>query len=60
MKVSTLRENDMSSEKGKTWRLSGRDLDFIVDTVSPGVGDKPALKQIIHMDKDFKNTLSVI
>lgn len=50
----------MSSEKGKTWRLSGRDLDFQVDTVSPGVGDKPALKQIIHMDKDFKNTLSVI
>ena len=46
----------MPSEKGKNWRLSGRDLDFLVDTVSPDVGDKPALKQIIRTDEDFRNT----
>ena len=49
----------MSSEKGKTWILSGRDLDFLVDTVSPGVGDKPALKQIIRTDEDFRNTFII-
>jgi hypothetical protein len=47
----------MSSEmKGKAWRLVGRDLEFLIDTVSPGVGDKPALKQIIRTDEDFRNT----
>ena len=47
----------MSSEmKRKVWRLSGRDLDFLIDTVSPGVGDKPALKQIIRTDEDFRIT----
>ena len=56
MKVSTLGENDMSSVKGNTWGLSGRDLDILIDTVSPGVGDKSALKQIIRTDEDFRNT----
>jgi len=39
----------MSLEKSKTWRLAGRNLDFLVDTVSPDVSDKSALKQIIHV-----------
>ena len=34
----------MPLEKSKTWRLTGRDLDFLVDTVSPDVSDKSALK----------------
>ena len=46
----------MSLDKSKTWRLSERDLDFLVDTVSPEVRDKPHLKQIIREDKDFRNT----
>jgi len=46
----------MSLGKSKTWRLSERDLDFLVETVSPDVGDKSALKQIIRTDLDFRNT----
>ncbi len=46
----------MSLEKSKTWRLIGRDLDFLVDTVSPDASDKSALKQIIRTDLDFRNT----
>jgi hypothetical protein len=46
----------MSSEKSKTWRLTGRDLDFLVDTVSPEVSDKSRLKQIILTDENFRNT----
>ncbi|UCF72017.1 MAG: hypothetical protein JSW35_07390 [Deltaproteobacteria bacterium] len=41
---------------GKGIRLSDRDLDFLVETVSPEVTDKPRLKQIIREDKDFRNT----
>ncbi|MFB0521358.1 MAG: hypothetical protein ACETWD_08025, partial [Desulfatiglandales bacterium] len=37
-------------------RLSDRDLDFLIETVSPEVTDKPRLKQIIREDKDFRNT----
>jgi hypothetical protein len=37
-------------------RLSGRDLDFLIDTVSPEVSDKAHLKQIIRGDEDFRNT----
>ena len=47
----------MSSEmKRKAWRLAGRDLEFLIDTVCPGVSDKPALKQSIRTDEDFRNT----
>ena len=46
----------MSLDRSKTWRLSDRDLDFLVDTVSPEVADKPHLKQIISEDEDFRNT----
>lgn len=37
-------------------RMSDRDLDFLVETVSPEVADKLRLKQIIREDEDFINT----
>lgn len=37
-------------------RLSERDLDFLIDTVSPEVSDKAHLKQIVREDEDFRNT----
>ena len=37
-------------------RLSDRDLDFLIDTVSPQVTDKRRLKQIIKADEDFRDT----
>jgi len=46
----------MSLDQSKTRKLSERDLDFLVDTVSPEVADKPHLKQIIREDEDFRNT----
>jgi hypothetical protein len=46
----------MSVRKDHTWRLAERDLDFLVDTVSPDVGDKRRLKEIIRSDEDFRNT----
>jgi len=35
----------MSIDKSKTWRLSERDLDFLVDTVSPEVTDNRILNK---------------
>jgi hypothetical protein len=46
----------MSSSKCRSLRLSDKDLDFLVETVSPGVIDKPKLKQIIREDEKFRNT----
>ncbi len=46
----------MSIDKSITWRLSERDFDFLIDTVSPEVTDKPHLKKIIREDEDFRNT----
>ena len=46
----------MSRLKLKGLRLSERDLDFLVETASPEVTDKPRLKQIIREDEDFRNT----
>jgi hypothetical protein len=40
----------------KHLRLSDRDLDFLVDTASPEVTNKPKLKQIIREDEDFRNS----
>ena len=37
-------------------RLSVKDLDFLIETVSPEVTDKPRLKLIIEEDEDFRNT----
>ena len=45
-----------SGNERKPLRLSGRDLDFLVDVVSPEVSDKAQLKQIIREDEDFRNT----
>jgi hypothetical protein len=45
----------MPSREYKGHRLSQQDLDFLVQTVSPGVADKAALKTILQADKDFCN-----
>lgn len=45
----------MSTLKFQSLRLSDKDLDFLVDTVSPGVIDKLKLKQIIREDESFRN-----
>lgn len=37
-------------------RLSARDLEFLIETVSPNVTDKTRLKWIIEDDEDFRNT----
>jgi hypothetical protein len=37
-------------------RLADRDIDFLVDTVSPGTTDKLSLKQILLHDADFRRT----
>ncbi|MBI5966241.1 MAG: hypothetical protein HY882_00085 [Deltaproteobacteria bacterium] len=46
----------MSHPKLKIWQLSARDLDFLVETVSPEVKNKERLKQIIREDEDFRNS----
>ncbi len=37
-------------------RLSDRDLDFLIEAVSPEVRDKSGLKEIIREDEDFRNS----
>jgi len=39
----------------KSFRLSERDLEFLIETASPGVMDLYRLKQIIRQDEDFRN-----
>jgi hypothetical protein len=46
----------MSRVNLKRLRLSERDLDFLVEAVSPEVRDRARLKQIIREDEDFRNT----
>jgi hypothetical protein len=46
----------MPQSKFRSLRLSDKDLDFLAETVSPGVMDKPKLKQIIKEDEKFRNT----
>jgi hypothetical protein len=46
----------MSPSKFQSLRLSDKDLDFLVETVSPGVVDKPRLKQIIREDEGFRKS----
>jgi len=43
----------------KGFRLSDRDLDFLVETASPEVTDKLRLKAIIKEDEDFRNEFVV-
>ena len=46
----------MSRSRFRSLRLSDKDVEFLVETVSPGVIDKPRLKQIIREDEGFRNT----
>ncbi len=46
----------MSQINLSNWRLSGRDLDFVIETVSPEVRDKTGLKRIIQEDEDFRKS----
>lgn len=46
----------MSQMNLRGLRLSERDLDFLVETVSPEVTDKLRLKMVLREDEDFRNT----
>ncbi len=46
----------MPQLNAKGYKLSERDLNFLVETVSPEVSDKLRLKMIIREDEDFRNT----
>jgi len=46
----------MSLVRVRGLRLSGKDLDFLVETAFPEVTDKSKLKEIIKEDQDFRNT----
>jgi len=46
----------MPRSRFRSLRLSDKDLDFLVETASPGVIDKPKLKQVIREDEKFRNT----
>lgn len=46
----------MVRSRFRSLRLSDKDLDYLVETASPGVIDKPKLKQIIREDDKFRNT----
>lgn len=45
----------MSRSRFDTLRLTEKDLDFLVETTSPGVMDKVRLKQILREDEGFRN-----
>ena len=40
----------------RNWRLSERDLDFLIETVSPEIRDRINLKRIIQEDEDFRKS----
>ena len=46
----------MAPQNQKSLRLSDKDLDFLVETVSPEITDKYRLKRIIREDEDFRST----
>ena len=46
----------MSQRNPRHLRLTDRDLEFLVETVSPEVADKTRLKQIINDDEDFRGS----
>jgi hypothetical protein len=48
----------MSRLKLKRLRLSDKDLDFLIDTASPGVSDRSRIKQIIREDEDFRSSFT--
>lgn len=45
----------MSRSRYDTLRLTEKDLDFLVETTSPGVIDKIRLKEILREDEGFRN-----
>jgi len=46
----------MANQKVNKIRLTDRDLNFLIETVSPGVSDKGNLIRIIREDEDFRNS----
>jgi hypothetical protein len=38
------------------WKSSDSDLDFLIDSASPHVTDKPRLKKVLREDEDFRNS----
>jgi hypothetical protein len=38
------------------WKLSEGDLDFLIESASPHVTDKPRLKRVLREDEDFRNS----
>lgn len=46
----------MSIKKFSSFRLSDRDLDFLVEAAAPDVRDKSNLKKIIRRDEDFRDS----
>jgi hypothetical protein len=38
------------------WKLSESDLNFLVESASPHVADKPRLKQVLREDEDFRDS----
>lgn len=46
----------MANRSLKSWQLPEKDLDFLVETASPEVTDKPRLKRVIQEDEDFRNS----
>lgn len=46
----------MSSSKFKGHSLTERDIDFLVETVSPEVHDKRGIRKIIQEDEDFRKS----
>ena len=45
----------MSIKKLTSLRLSDRDLDFLIETLSPDSADKSRIRQILGEDADFRN-----
>ena len=46
----------MANQKVKKIRLTDRDINFLIETVSAGVSDKGNLLRIIREDEDFRNS----
>jgi hypothetical protein len=46
----------MSAKMSTRWRLSERDLDFLIAAAAPDVKDRSGLKKIIGEDEDFRNS----
>lgn len=47
---------EMSAKMRIKWKLSDRDLDYLIATAAPDVTDKSRLKKVISEDADFRNS----